>query len=124
MASPPNFTQVYAQVTDAIAWRQFQADRVVVGIDRPVGRVWYAAALIDQKPQLIDTVARDASNLNYQRRSNWGTLLLTLGGMLLVLAAVYAGLNAVTRGYFRGRLIAGMAVAAIVLFVTIVLFLA
>jgi hypothetical protein len=112
---------IEAQVEAALARGSGIVDRAVIRVDRPQGQVWYAANLIDTSATTRMPIADSAAQQTTYMRRSFANLILTLGGMLLVLALVYAGLNALTRGYFRGHLRAAVIVMFAVAVAVIVL---
>jgi hypothetical protein len=94
-------------------------DMAVVAVDRPYGRVWSASALVRVAPDEVGQMAHAARGLTVERRKSFAAAAGGSAGMLLVLLAVYAGVNAVTRGYFRMQLrvavvlVIGVAAAAV-----------
>lgn len=106
--------KVRAQVASAVASGQLTLDRYIVPIERPYGTLWVAALLLDGGPEATAALAANARAADQSQRQTWARQLLSLGGMVGVLALVYAALNGLTRGYFRGTLRAGLAGAALV----------
>ena len=96
-------------------------DKAVVRVDRPYGPVWYGAGLVDVSVDALAPLARDAVQFHAVRQRTVAATVVALPGMLLVLGAVYLGLNAVTRGYFRTHLrvaaLAGVALGVVALLV-------
>jgi hypothetical protein len=90
------------------------ADTCVVAVDRPFGRVWFAASLIPVGDADLGPLVASAKAVHTQRRQTYADALVGLVFMLLVLGGVYVVLNALTRGYFRGQLRAAVVVALVV----------
>ena len=82
--------------------------------------MWYAAGMIQAAPAQVHEIVSNAVNVNIRRKATWVRMIVGSAGMLLVLALVYAAVNAITRGYFRPHLRTGaviaLAVALAVLF--------
>jgi hypothetical protein len=100
-------------------------DRAVVRVDRN-GPRWYAAELIEVVPGMVEATAHGAVEAAVQARAartrTVAGTVVALPGMLLVLGGVYLGLNALTRGYFRGHLrAAALAAVAVVAAAAVVL---
>jgi hypothetical protein len=89
-------------------------DECVVRVDRPYGPVWYAAQLRELAPHVLQPVAAGAVGATQEHRQTFAGMIAGLGGMVLVLGVLYLALNALTRGYFRGRLRAATVVVALV----------
>jgi hypothetical protein len=89
------------------------ADRSVSLVRRPYGEIWSEAILVDASGERLSKIERDYSMwLNKQQQAKRGTAA-SIAGLSLVILIIYSGLNAVTRGYFRGRLRAGAAMTMI-----------
>lgn len=110
--------QAEAEVDRGIA-----IDEAVIRMDRPYGPVWYAAQLLEAPMTSTRITQASIDTTRYERRT-WASLLLALAGMMGVLAVVYAGLNALTRGYYRKHLLALVVMVLLVGGGVIVLFLA
>lgn len=108
----------------AIANRRGLLDRCVVRMDRPYGPVWGAAALYDFGPANLQTISHYAIQNVRVTKQSWARVILSLAGMMLVLAVVYGLLNAVTRGYFRLHLRMAVVMAFVVVAAVIFLLLA
>jgi hypothetical protein len=89
-------------------------DSCVVRVDRPYGAVYYAAQLRDVSQGQMRSVAASTLGASAERRQTFAGMIAGLGGMVLVLGVLYLALNALTRGYFRGRLRAATIVVALV----------
>jgi hypothetical protein len=85
-------------------------DECAVRVMQPYGPVWYAAELRETKG-VAHSAAANAIASTTQQRQTWATMIGGLAGMTLVLGLLYLGLNALTRGYFSGRLRMAVAVA-------------
>lgn len=97
-------------------------DQALVRVDKPYGPVWYGANLIDARPEVLDPFVTEAAQSHGMRKRTMVATAVALPGMLLVLGVVYLGLNALTRGYFRGHLRAAtLAVVALAVVVVVVL---
>jgi hypothetical protein len=119
----PSLADARAQAT-SLFWGIPYVDRAVVGLDRPYGRVWFAADLYHVSPDEFTHRAMAARSVVVERHRTWAGMMFGVGGMVLVLALLYAALNALTRGYFRGHLraavvvVAAVAIAAVLLMMT------
>ena len=112
---------IRAQAENLLARNAGVLDEVIIRMDRPfVGPVWYAAMLLDTTGSTRVPIAVASIETTDHRRQSWAAGLLGLGGMVVVLGAVYMVLNALTRGYFRNQLravaVVGVVVAAAVIF--------
>jgi len=87
-------------------------DRQVLSDVRPYATIWRAAVLVDSSPQVTDRIMREVERetRKQQERVAAGAAAATV--IVVVVAASYLGLNWLTRGFFRGRLL--MASALIV----------
>jgi hypothetical protein len=94
-------------------------DEILTRVDLPLtGPVWYAAGLMRVPADDVVHMAESAHTVSNDRRAGWARMIGGAAGMLLVLLALYALINAITRGYFRGHL---RAAVAIVLAVAVVM---
>jgi hypothetical protein len=100
-------------------------DRFSQQFDRPYGKLWREQILIDASPQSIEPVAawidKKAAVARRAARQTWWTLTVSLGGLAVLILAVYLVLNAATKGYYTtvlrvlavGAIIAGVIVVAV-----------
>ncbi|MDB5323393.1 MAG: hypothetical protein JWN40_5024 [Phycisphaerales bacterium] len=88
-------------------------DRSVSRIRRPYGEIWSEAILVDASSNRLAKIERDYSTWLNQRQQAKRSAAVSIAGLSLVILGIYAGLNAVTKGYFRGRLRTGAAVMMI-----------
>ena len=107
-------------------------DRFSQQFDRPYGKLWREQILIDASPKAIEPIAAaidkkmtEAINTAAAARradlQTWWTLTVSLGGLAVLIFAVYLVLNAATKGYYTwvlrllaiGAIIAGLALACI-----------
>ena len=92
------------QISRDVSDGRFDADRLAEQFDRPYGKVWTESVLLDVSPDRLDpAVAQYQPELNAQRAH--AARNLTASGVLIgVASAAYLLLNALTQGYFTGRL--------------------
>lgn len=101
-------------------------DRFLQELQRPYGKVWREAVLVDLRGRRAETLKANAvaqiSSLNHRQRSqaseNWLNLLILIG-VFAAVAVVGFILNLVTEGYLRGKIavtITALAIAFAVLF--------
>jgi hypothetical protein len=80
------------------------ADRFVSRVRRPYGDIWSEAILVDASNARLSNIASEHSvwlrNRQHARRSAAASIV----GMSLAILLIYAVVNAVTKGYFRGYL--------------------
>ncbi len=75
-------------------------DRFIQSFDRPYGRVWRQAVLVDAGGPAVEAlVAKSAQELAAQRRGERHTLI-SITALIGVILLTYLGLNVVTKGYF------------------------
>ena len=103
-------------------------DRFSQQFDRPYGKLWREQILIDASPKAIKPIAaaidkkmteaiNTAAAARRAERQTWATLTVSLGGLAVLIFAVYLVLNAATKGYYTWvlRLLAiGAIIAALV----------
>lgn len=93
-------------------------DRFPQRFDRSYGNLWREQMLIDASEQAIKPLAGAISAQMIEDRSEarqtWWNLFATLGGMAVLIFAVYLVLNAATKGYYTWvlRVLALLAVVA------------
>lgn len=92
----------------------FIVDRFVQSFDGTAGKIWRQALLVDASPdKLRHLAAQKAAQARVAKRT-WAGMLFSVGGLLVLIIAVYAFLNAATRGYYVWSLrIAGIVLALI-----------
>ena len=103
--------------------RQYVVDRFVQSFQRPYGRVWSAAVLVDASPENLETLGVALRQHHRAERQAWAHTALSVGGLLLLICLVYLFLNAATKGYYVWMLRVG-AVAVVVVGIVAVLFIA
>jgi hypothetical protein len=75
-------------------------DRFSQSFERPYGRLWRMALLIDASPTKVAQIAGYCrQQLGYQR-TTWASLALSIIGLVGVIGLTYAFLNVATRGYY------------------------
>lgn len=84
-------------------------DRSVSRVHRPYADVWSEAILVDASSQRLAPIVRDYAAWQRERDAGRRGTFASVAGMSVAVLLIYAGLNAFTKGYFRGRLRAGAA---------------
>jgi hypothetical protein len=87
-------------------------DRQVTSAVRPYGTIWSGAVLVDASPARQDRLVREVERETRQQRERTAAGMAGATMIVIVVGAFYLGLNWLTRGFFRGRLL--MASALIV----------
>jgi hypothetical protein len=87
------------------------ADRALSRVHRPYGDVWSESLLVDAPRDGLARVARDYSDWRNKRHRTIGSAVASIFGLSIAILLIYTALNAVTRGYFRGRLRTAAAMA-------------
>ncbi len=83
---------------------RFVTDRSLIRVRKPYADIWTGAVLVDASPANMRAIATEhAEARRYQQRVLKGRALSILGVCAMILL-VYAGANAMTKGYFRGPL--------------------
>jgi hypothetical protein len=92
-------------------------DRFVSRVHRPYAEIWSESILVDASSKRLSALLREHAQWVEARRRAQRGAMASIGGMSLAILLVYAVLNALTKGYFRGRLRAGAALtlAAVVI---------
>jgi len=108
-------------------------DRFPQQFDRPYGKVWREQILVDASQNAMERVAFEAvtrldmlagaeAHQRAAKRQTWWALTVSLGGLVVLIFAVYLVLNAATKGYYTwvlrllaiGAIIAGVALVIVV----------
>jgi hypothetical protein len=97
----------------ALSRGQFIADRFTRRFDRPYGRVWDSAVLVDASPAALESLACEAGAARRARREAILAASAGAGALVVLVLLLYGVFNALTKGYFVWRL---RAAAAILLF--------
>jgi len=84
-------------------------DRYFARVKKPYGEIWTAAVLVDASDDALRRIAADDAAAERARGIAGVCRAGMLAGLCTAILLAYAGLNAVTRGYFRGRLRIGAA---------------
>lgn len=100
-----------AWIKDRVA-REFTLGNIIVEraatkTHRPYADIWSAAVLVDTSPDRLGPIARDYDAWRHNRAATARSTGFSLVGLSLAILAIYCVMNALTRGYFRGRLRAG-----------------
>jgi hypothetical protein len=90
--------------------RDLIVDRYVSRVHRPYGDIWSESILVDASSGRLSALVREHAQWYKARQQSRRGTAASIGGLSLAILLVYAVLNAVTKGYFRGRLRAGAAV--------------
>jgi hypothetical protein len=90
------------------------SDRSVSRVQRPYGELWNAAVLVDASSQKLAPLASEYASMLRSRRVTFAQRIAASAGIFAVILGLYALVNGVTKGYFRGRLRWG-AVASLLL---------
>jgi len=100
--------------------RDFIVDRFTQSFDGRAGKIWRQALLIDASVEKLEQLAHHKVAVAREIRWSWARMSGSIVGLLVLITAVYAFLNAATKGYYVWSLrIAGimLAAAVIILFV-------
>jgi hypothetical protein len=118
----PRLTRSSGAETDAWLRRRLEhemargdliVDRHVWRVHRPYADIWSEAVLVDASNERLSKVTRDhAAWLESRFRAKRGAVG-SVFGLSVTILLVYVVLNALTKGYFRGRLRAGAAAALV-----------
>jgi hypothetical protein len=92
------------RLTRELATGRLVKDRWVSHVKRPYGEVWSAALLVDASSDRLATIAREHDIWRLNRDTTVRRTGASIVGLSVVILLVYAVLNVLTKGYFRGRL--------------------
>ena len=108
------------QVARDVSDGRFDADRLAEQFDRPYGKVWTESVLLDVSPDRLDPVVAQYQHELNARHAHGVRNLVAASVLIGIASAAYLLLNALTQGYFTGRLrlaAAMVALAAVALLV-------
>jgi hypothetical protein len=80
------------------------ADRFVSRVHRPYGDIWSEAILVDVSSARLGSIAREHAIWLSSRQHARRGAVASIAGMALAILLIYAAVNAVTKGYYRGYL--------------------
>jgi hypothetical protein len=112
LTSPNDFQSdawLQRRLAQELAAGHIIADRSVARVRRPYGELWSEAILVDASNDRLSGLAREHADWLSVRRHTRRSAVASIVGLSLAILLIYAALNAVTSGYFRGRLRAGAA---------------
>jgi hypothetical protein len=92
--------QLYAELTRG----EMVRDRSVTRVVKPYGELWSAMILVDASPGRLRAIAAEHVRAQEMRQRTSARQWMAFAGLFASILAIYAVLNALTKGYFRGRL--------------------
>lgn len=95
------------RLTQELAAGNLVSDRQVGRVRRSYGDLWSEAILIDASDRRLNGLVREHELWLRSRHDTRRGAAASIVGLSLAILLVYAAVNAVTKGYFRGRLRAG-----------------
>jgi hypothetical protein len=104
-------TWIKNRVSRDLALGNLIVDRAVRKVHRPYADIWTAAVLVDASPDRLAPIARDYDAWRTGRTATIASTGFSLVGLSLAILGIYAVMNALTKGYFRGRLLASAGLA-------------
>jgi hypothetical protein len=107
--------QLEQRITAELQSGRLIEDRSLSVRHRPYGDIWWGAVLVDASPDRLRPIGIEYSRMLIDRRLSRARQLAAIAGMAAAIVFIYAVLNAVTKGYFRGRLRAIGAAALVLL---------
>ena len=101
--------------------RDFIVDRFVQSFEGRAGKIWRQALLLDASAGRLEELARHKAAVSREIKRTWAGMIASVVGLLALITAVYAFLNAATKGYYVWSLrIAGIVLAAAVIILFVV----
>ena len=94
------------RVESALASDDWVVDRQIKSDVRPYGTIWSASVLIEASPQRRDRLVRDVERETRQQHERVAGATAVATVIAMIVGSGYLMLNWLTRGYFRGRLLA------------------
>ena len=92
------------RVAADVSTGRFEIDRVAEKFDRPYGQVWTESVLVDLSPDKLNPVVTEYRRELQQNRDHVRSHWIGLGAITVLVLFGYTLSNAITRGYFTGRL--------------------
>ena len=103
---------------DDIFQGNFILDRFVQSFEGTAGKIWRQALLIDTSTEKLTRLARRKAALMRATKRTWARVSVSVFGLILLITAVYAFLNAATKGYY----VWSLRIAGMVLFLVVIIF--
>ena len=103
---------------DDIFQGNFILDRFVQSFDGAAGKIWRQALLIDASTEKLTKLARRKATVMRETKRTCARVTVSVFGLILLITAVYAFLNAATRGYY----VWSLRIAGMVLFLVVIIF--
>lgn len=93
----------------------FVADEYSQELKGMAGPIWRHAVLLDVSPQRMQSLVSAKTKVVCAQRNTWMRLMVSLGGMILLVCVVYFIANAATKGYYSTVLAVSAVTAAVIL---------
>jgi hypothetical protein len=103
---------------DDIFEGNFVLDRFVQSFEGTAGKIWRQALLIDASTEKLTKLARRKAVAMRETKRTWARVTVSVFGLILLITAVYAFLNAATKGYY----VWSLRIAGMVLFLVVIIF--
>jgi hypothetical protein len=95
----------------------FILDRFVQSFNGAAGKIWRQALLIDASTDKLKNLARQKAIIAQVRKRHFTGIFFSVAGLIVLITAVYAFLNAATKGYYTWSLRIAGALFALVLII-------
>jgi len=99
----------------------FILDRFVQSFEGTAGKIWRQALLVDASAEKLKNLAQRKAIIARARKKSFAGMFFSIIGLIVLITAVYAFLNAATKGYYAWSLrIAGVVFALVVIILLLV----
>ncbi|MBN2594823.1 MAG: hypothetical protein JXA81_15055 [Sedimentisphaerales bacterium] len=99
----------------------FILDRFVQSLEGSAGKIWRQALLVDASAEKLKNLAHRKAVIARARKTGFARMFFSIVGLIVLIAVVYAFLNAATKGYYVWSLrIAGVVFALVVIILLLV----
>lgn len=99
----------------------FILDRFVQSFQGAAGKIWRQALLVDVSTEKLKNLAQRKAIIALARKTGFARMFFSVIGLIVLITAVYAFLNAATKGYYVWSLrIAGVVFAFVVIILLLV----
>ena len=104
--------------SDDIFKGNFILDRFAQSFEGTAGKIWRQALLLDTSADKLTRLARRKAAMMRATKRTWARVSVSVFGLTLLITAVYAFLNAATKGYY----VWSLRIAGMVLFLVVIIF--
>jgi hypothetical protein len=96
--------QITSLIRAELARGQWVTERSVTRTPKPYGEIWSAMLLVDASPSTLRAIDAWFSHLQEEHRRTFVQRVTATVGLFVSILLVYAAVNTLTKGFFRGPL--------------------